>query len=238
MRLLLVGISHRTAPVDLRERVDFQTRGIAEALRGVTARGAAGEAAIVSTCNRAELYVACEDTAAARADLVSFVSEFHGVGVDELAPHVDDLHGLDAAGHLVRVAGGLDSLVVGEPQILGQVKDAHTIAAEAHTAGPVLNRLFHSSFAVGKRVRTETGLGSGAVSVSYAAAALAKKIFGDLNGRSVLVIGAGEMGKLTALHMKSQGVHTVTIVSRTLAHAARTAEAIGGARAPPLGEVR
>jgi len=237
MRLLLVGISHRTAPVDLRERVDFQTLGIADALRGVTARGAAEEAVIVSTCNRAELYIACDDTTAARTDLVRFVSEFHGIGVNELAPHIYDLHDLDAARHLFRVAAGLDSLVVGEPQILGQVKDAHTIAAEAHTAGPVLNRLFHASFAAGKRVRTETGLGSGAVSVSYAAAALARKIFGDLNGRSVLVIGAGEMGKLTALHMKSQGVHTVTIVSRSLAHAARTAEAIGGAGAAPWDEL-
>src|SRR5207249_4594769 len=119
MRLLLVGISHRTAPIDLRERVDFHTRCDAEALRGVTGRGSAEEAAIVSTCNRAELYVACEDTAAARTDLVNFVSEFHGVGLNELAPHVYDLHDLDAARHLFRVAGGLDSLVVGEPQILG-----------------------------------------------------------------------------------------------------------------------
>jgi glutamyl-tRNA reductase len=138
---------------------------------------------------------------------------------------------LEAARHLFRVAAGLDSLVVGEPQILGQVKDAHTAAAAAHTAGTFLNRLFHSSFAVGKRVRTETGLGAGAVSVGFAAVSLSKKIFGDLKGRNVLVIGAGEMGKLTAIHMKSQGVHQVTIVSRTMAHAARTAEAIGGASA-------
>src|SRR5207244_13284139 len=117
------------------------------------------------------------------------------------------------------------------PQILGQVKDAHAAATSTRSAGPVLNRLFQASFAVGKRVRTETGLGSGAVSVSFAAVALAKKIFGDLKGRIVLVVGAGEMGKLTALHMKAQGVHQVTIVSRTMAHAARTAEAIGGASA-------
>jgi len=126
---------------------------------------------------------------------------------------------------------------MGEPQILGQVKDAHTIASETRSSGPVLNRLFHSSFAVGKRVRTETGLGSGAVSVSYAAVALARKIFGDLGGRSVAVVGAGEMGKLTALHMKSQAVRHVTIVSRTMAHAARTAEAIGGASAAPWEEL-
>ena len=237
MNLLLVGISHRTAPVDVRERVDFQARGVADALRAVAGRGSTREAVVVSTCNRAELYVACDDAAATRTDLVAFLSEFHGVQASDLTPHVYDIHGLDAARHLFRVAGGLDSLVVGEPQILGQVKDAHTAAADAQTVGPVLNRLFHSSFAVGKRVRTETALGSGAVSVSYAAAALARKIFGDLRGRSVAVVGAGEMGKLTAMHMKSHGVQTVTIVSRTMAHAARTADAIGGASAAPWEEL-
>src|SRR5437868_6337670 len=237
MHLLLVGISHRTAPVELRERVDFQARGVAEALRALTERGSTREAVVVSTCNRAELYVACDEAEATRQDLIRFVSDFNAVSPAEIAPHVYEVTDLDVARHLFRVAAGLDSLVVGEPQILGQVKDAHTVATEAHTAGPVLNRLFHSSFATGKRVRTETGLGSGAVSVSYAAVALARKIFGDLGGRSVAVIGAGEMGKLTALHMKSQAVRHVTIVSRTMAHAARTAEAIGGASAAPWEEL-
>jgi glutamyl-tRNA reductase len=236
MHLLLVGISHRTAPIELRERVDFQARGLETALRTLAARSqdrAGGEMAVLSTCNRAELYVACEDVQAARAELVAFVGAFHNVDVTALEPHVYHVSDLDAAKHLFRVAAGLDSLVVGEPQILGQVKEAHGAARQAETAGPLLNRLFHSSFAVGKRVRTETGLGSGAVSVSYAAVALAKKIFGSLEGRAVVVIGAGEMGKLTAQHMKSQGVRNVTIVSRTMAHAARTADSIGGATAAP-----
>ena len=237
MHLLLVGISHRTAPVELRERIDFQARGVADALRALAERGSAREAVVVSTCNRAELYVACDEAAATRQDLVRFVSDFNGVAAGDIAPHVYDVTDLDVARHLFRVAAGLDSLVMGEPQILGQVKDAHTIATDAHTSGPVLNRLFHASFAVGKRVRTETGLGAGAVSVSYAAVALAHKIFGDLGGRSVAVIGAGEMGKLTALHMKSHAVKHVTIVSRTMAHAARTAEAIGGASAAPWEEL-
>jgi glutamyl-tRNA reductase len=168
---------------------------------------------------------------------LSFISDFHAVDPGTVSPHVYDVEDLDAARHLFRVAAGLDSLVVGEPQILGQVKEAHTAAAEAQAAGPVLNRLFHSSFAVGKRVRSETGLGSGAVSVSFAAVSLAKKIFGELKGRQVAVVGAGEMGKLTAMHMKSQGVHSITIVSRTMAHAARTAEAIGGASAAPWDEL-
>jgi glutamyl-tRNA reductase len=233
MHLLLIGISHKTAPVELRERVDFQVRGINHALEALATRGSTREAVVLSTCNRAELYVACDDITVARADVVDFVGEFHGVERLVVAPHVYDVADLEAARHLFRVAAGLDSLVVGEPQILGQVKEAHTMAGEAHTAGPVLNRLFQASFAVGKRVRAETDLGSGAVSVGYAAVSLARKIFGDLAGRSVVVIGAGEMGKLTARHMKSQGVQHVTIVSRTMAHAARTAEAIGGATAAP-----
>jgi len=237
MHLLLVGISHRTAPVDLRERVDFASRGVPAALEALAARSIAREAIVVSTCNRAEIYTACDDTGAAREELTAFLSDFHAVAHGELARHVYAVEDLEAARHLFRVAAGLDSLVVGEPQILGQVKRAHTAATDARTAGPVLNRLFHSSFGVGKRVRTETALGSGAVSVSYAAVALARKIFGDLDGRVVAVVGAGEMGKLTALHLKSQGVQHVTIVSRTVAHAARTAEAIGGASAAPWDEL-
>jgi glutamyl-tRNA reductase len=192
---------------------------------------------VLSTCNRAEVYAASDDVGAARADLAAFISDFHRIDSGELSPHLYDLADLDSARHLFRVAAGLDSLVVGEPQILGQVKEAHTLATGAQTVGPVLNRLFHSSFAAGKRVRTETGLGAGAVSVSFAAVALARKIFGDLKGRIVLVIGAGEMGKLTAQHMKSQGVQQVTIVSRTMAHAAHTAELIGGASAAPWEEM-
>src|SRR5471030_2207340 len=121
MQLLLVGISHRTAPVDLRERVDFQARGIADALRALTERGSAREAVVISTCNRAEMYVACDEAGATRQDLVRFVSDFNGVSASDVAPHVYDVTDLDVARHLFRVAVGLDSLVMGEPQILGQV---------------------------------------------------------------------------------------------------------------------
>jgi glutamyl-tRNA reductase len=237
VHLVLVGISHRTAPVELRERIDFQTRGLEPTLRALAERGTLREAVVLSTCNRAELYGVSEEIESGRAAFVDFITEFHGIDRQSLQPHVYQVADLEVARHLFRVAAGLDSLVVGEPQILGQVKEAHSAAGSSHVVGPFLNRLFHSSFAVGKRVRTETGLGSGAVSVSFAAVALAKKIFGDLKGRTVLVVGAGEMGKLTALHMKSQGVHSVTIVSRTMAHAARTAEAIGGASAAPWEEM-
>src|SRR5215213_326103 len=233
MHLLLVGISHKTAPVELRERIDFHTRGLDVALRELAPRLASGESVVLSTCNRAELYAASDQIDRARAELVQFIADYHGVDQRSLTAHLYELADVDAVRHLFRVAAGLDSLVVGEPQILGQVKEAYTAAADVRAVGPVLNRLFHSSFGVGKRVRTETALGSGAVSVSFAAMSLARKIFGDLEGRSVVVVGAGEMGKLTAMHMKAQGVTHVTIVSRTMAHAARTAEAIGGALAAP-----
>ena len=233
MRLLLVGISHRTAPVELREQLDFQTRGLDVALRTLVGQDGVHEAVVLATCNRNEVYAACDSIEPSRTGLLHFMSDFHGVDRHLVAPLAYDGVDLEAARHLFRVAAGLDSLVVGEPQILGQVKDAHAAGSQAQTIGPVLNRLFHSSFAAGKRVRTETGLGSGAVSVSYAAVSLARKIFGDLAGRHVLVVGAGEMGKLTARHMRSHGAHRVTIVSRTLTHAARTAEAIGGASAAP-----
>jgi glutamyl-tRNA reductase len=233
MHLLLIGINHRTAPVDVRERLDFQTRGLDRALGMMAAHEGIRESVVLSTCNRAELYAVCDDAGAARSQLVDFFGEFHEVDPRTIVQHLYDKADEDVVRHLFRVAAGLDSMVVGEPQILGQVKGAFTRAGELGVTGPVLNRLFHCSFAVGKRVRTETALGSGAVSVGYAAASLAKKIFGDLAGRSVLVVGAGEMGKLTALHLRSQGVHRIVIVSRSMAHAGRTAEMIGGATAAP-----
>jgi glutamyl-tRNA reductase len=237
MHLLLVGLSHRTAPIELRERIDFQARGVASALDALATRGATREAVVLSTCNRVELYGVCEDLESARATVLRFISEFHAVDPRDVEPHLYSATDTAVTSHLFRVAAGLDSMVVGEPQILGQVKEAHSAASLARSSGPLLNRLFHSSFGVGKRVRTETGLGAGAVSIGFAAVALARKIFGDLKGRNVVVIGAGEMGKLTARYLKSQGVQQVTIVSRTVAHATRTAEAIGGATAAPWEEM-
>ncbi len=232
MHLFLLGVSHRTTPVEVRERLDFAARGLDTALAALSARPSTGEAVVLSTCNRAEIYVACDEVDAARSDLLAFLAEYHGLEADAVVPHLYELVDGAAAHHLFRVAGGLDSLVVGEPQILGQVKDAFSAAAERGTAGPVLNKVFPWSFTVGKRVRTETGLSEGAVSVSFAATALAKKIFGDLAGRTVLVIGAGEMGKLTAQHLKAQGVGRMIITSRTLAHATSLAESIGGQPVP------
>jgi glutamyl-tRNA reductase len=147
-------------------------------------------------------------------------------------PHLFSHDSEAAVRHLFRVAAGLDSIVVGEPQILGQVKDAFQAAAEHHRAGPVLSKLFHWSFLVGKRVRTETGLGEGAVSVSFAAVALARKIFGQLNGRRVLVVGAGEISTLTAQHLRANGVGEILVTSRTQAHAEALAASVNGRSVP------
>ncbi|MDE3154142.1 MAG: glutamyl-tRNA reductase [Acidobacteriota bacterium] len=219
MQILLVGVSHRTAPIDIRERLDFSSRGLDQALHELMARRIGREAVVLSTCNRAEIYVACDSAERTKRELGAFISDFHEVPPAALTPHLYDKVDAEAVQHLFRVAAGLDSLVVGEPQILGQVKDAFSVAGDQGAAGPLLTRLFHSSFVVGKRVRAETALAEGAVSVSYAAVSLAKKIFGRLQGRRVLVVGAGEMGKLTAVHLKAQGIEEIVITSRTLAHA-------------------
>jgi len=232
MQLLLVGVSHRTAPVELRERLDFSAKGVDRALTALAESPSHHETTIVSTCNRVELYVCCDETATARAAIQQFLSDFHGIPGEQLAPHLYAKTGHDAVTHLFRVASGLDSLVVGEPQVLGQVKEAFGLASQLGCTGTLLNKLFHSAFAVGKRVRSETALSEGAVSVSYAAVALAKKIFGNLKGRTVLVLGAGEMGKLTAIHMQAQGIGRLIITSRTAAHAASLADSIGGTAMP------
>lgn len=228
MHLLLLGASHRTAPVELRERLDFSSRGLDAAIRALSERGAGSEAVVVSTCNRAELYVACEEPAQAVDVLLGFLADFHRLPAEQIRPHLYSHVDHDAARHLFRVSSGLDSMVVGEPQILGQIKEAYGVAASLRTAGPLLNKLFHWAFGVGKRVRRETALAEGAVSVSFAAVSLARKIFGDLQGRRVLVVGAGEMGKLTAIHLKAQGVASIAIASRTASHAEQLAEQVGG----------
>jgi glutamyl-tRNA reductase len=231
MRLFAVGISHRTAPVELRESVDFARRGLESALQALAAHGVSQETVMLSTCNRAEVYAVAETDAAADA-ITRFFSDYHGVDPAVLARHFYAHRGIDAARHLFRVAAGLDSLVVGEPQILGQVKTAYSTASDLHFAGTITHRLFHAAFAVGKRVHSETGLGEGAVSVSYAAIELARKIFGDLAGLSVVILGAGEMAELTGVHLRAQKVKQITIASRTLASAEALARQLEGRAVP------
>ncbi len=236
MHLFLLGVSHRTAPVDLREQLDFSSRDLGAAVEALATRPGAAESVVLSTCNRSEVYVASSDPVGARDEIVAFLCEYHGLPQEAFAQHLFSLTDAEAAAHLFRVAAGLDSLVVGEPQILGQVKDAFQVAADRRCAGPLLSRAFHWAFGVGKRVRTETSLGEGAVSVSFAAVALARKIFGRLEGRRVLVIGAGEISKLTAQHLRSHGVGEIVITSRTASHAEVLAEAVAG-RAVPWSEL-
>jgi glutamyl-tRNA reductase len=231
MRLFAIGLSHRTAPVELRECVDFGRTGVDAALAALATRGVGTEAVVLSTCNRAEIYAVGEDDGTADA-VQRFFSEYHGVPEARLADHLFVRRGADVARHLFRVSAGLDSLVVGEPQILGQVKSAYSTASGQKCTGALTNRLFHSAFNVGKRVRSETGLGEGAVSVSYAAIALARKIFGDLKGLHVLILGAGEMAKLTGVHMQAQHVAGITIASRTLSTAERLASQLGATAVP------
>jgi glutamyl-tRNA reductase len=232
VHLFLLGVSHRTAPVDLRERLDFSSRDVGAAVEALATRPCAAESVVLSTCNRSEIYVASSDPTRAREELVDFLSDYHQLPRDVFLPHLFAYDDAEAARHLFRVSAGLDSLVVGEPQILGQVKDAFQAAAQRQCTGPLLGKVFDWAFGVGKRVRTETTLGEGAVSVSYAAVALARKIFGRLQGRRVLVIGAGEISTLTAQHLKSQGVAEIAITSRTAAHAEALAEAVEGTAVP------
>ena len=235
MRLLVVGLSHRTAPVELRECVDFaQRRARRGARRRWPSAALASESVVLSTCNRAEVYAVVESEAASRPRLRRFFSDYHQLDHGEMAQH---LYALASAAtrrrHLFRVAAGLDSLVVGEPQILGQVKAAYTTASDACSSPARCSTACstpRSRSASG--CGSETGLGEGAVSVSYAAIALAKKIFGKLSGLGVLVLGAGEMAELTAVHLQAQQVRQITIASRTLAAAEDLAARLGAAAVP------
>jgi glutamyl-tRNA reductase len=232
MHLFLLGVSHKTAPVELRERLDFSSRDVGAAVEALAAKSSAVESVLLSTCNRSEVYVATGATGRTRDEIVQFLADYHQLPVETFTPHLFSFEDTEAARHLFRVAAGLDSLVVGEPQILGQVKEAYQAASERRCTGPMLMKLFDWSFAVGKRVRTETALGEGAVSISFAAVALARKIFGRLHGRRVLVIGAGEISSLTAQHLRGHGVGEIQITSRTATHAETLASAVGGRSVP------
>ena len=232
MHLFLLGASHHSAPVDLRERIDFSRRGVVEALDRLNRISTIAEAAVLSTCNRSEIYTVCNDPEQVSRDLTAFTSSFHDIPESEVKPHLYGRTDADVARHLFRVVAGLDSLVVGEPQIAGQVKDAYQLALERGYTGALLNRMFHCSFGVGKKVRTDTRLGEGAVSVSYAAISLARKIFGNLAELRSLIVGAGEMAELTATHLKAQNVGHISVANRTPAHATTLATKVDGTAVP------
>jgi glutamyl-tRNA reductase len=215
MHIIVVGLSYNTASLEIREKVAFVPNRIEQPLRELVSLPDIAEAIILSTCNRVEIYAATHDIAGGIARIKRFMADFHNLPFDLVEPHLYGLHGEDAIRHVFRVASSLDSMVMGEPQILGQVKSAYGYAAEFKTSGIILNRFMHKAFSVAKRVRNETRIASSAVSVAFAAVELAKKIFDDLSDKTVMLIGAGEMGELAAKHFINSGVRGVLVANRT-----------------------
>ncbi|MEO3678471.1 glutamyl-tRNA reductase [Rheinheimera sp. FR7-31] len=225
MAIFALGINHKTAPVALREQVAFAPEQLPEALRELTTLTSISDAVILSTCNRTELYF--NGSASQAEQVIVWLAQFHAVNAAELQPHLYLHQDNAAAEHLMQVAAGLDSLVLGEPQILGQVKQAYNQARNAGTVNPQFERLFQKTFAVAKQVRTDTDIGANAVSVAFAAVSLARQIFGNLSKVKVLLIGAGETIELVAKHLKEQGAAQLTVANRTYERAVLLADQFG-----------
>ncbi len=233
MNIIAVGLNHRTASVELREQLAVTESRLAEALARLKRWPGVAEGIILSTCNRVELYAIVKDTAQGFDSLREyFLKIAPTVSLEELAPNLYYFDGHDAIRHLFRVTASLDSMVVGEPQILGQVKEAFETALTQKATGVVLNKIVKKAISVGKRVRTETGIAESAVSVSYAAVELAKKIFQNLAGKTVLLIGAGEMAKLAARHLIQSGMQHVMITTRNYELAVDVAKRFNGLPVP------
>jgi glutamyl-tRNA reductase len=235
--IAIVGLSHRTSDLPLREAMAFAQDGLAAALARLRAEARLSGAMILSTCNRVELYGQAEDADRLEERLADFLCAFHGRQRAELDAFVYRLAGAEAVRHAFRVAASLDSMVLGEPQILGQVKEAYRIAEEAGALGSGLIALRNRSLAAAKRARNETGIGQNAVSVSYVAVELARKIFGSLRDRNVLLVGTGKMSGLAARHLVSGGARATVLGMRTMDHAVELAATLGG-RAAPLSALR
>ncbi|WP_458524943.1 glutamyl-tRNA reductase [Onishia taeanensis] len=226
MTLLALGINHKTAAVEVREQVAFTPAQLEAALTELRALPEVQEAALLSTCNRTELYCVIERDG--EAAILDWLSRFHALGVEQLTAAAYHYLDGDAARHLMRVAVGLDSMVLGEPQILGQLKDAYQAARTHQGLGGELERLFQHTFAVAKQVRTETGIGENPVSVAYAAVSMASRIFDDFRRSTALLIGAGETIELVARHLREAGVRQLIVANRTRERAAHLADAFGG----------
>ena len=233
--IVVVGLSHQTAPLEVREALACPRERMGEALERLREESGLAEAMILSTCNRVEIYGRAPESVAEPA--AEFLARFHGRRLDELESYLYRLEGEPAVRHAFRVAASLDSMVLGEPQIFGQVKQAYEAAEEAGALGSVLNTLRNRSFAAAKRARTETAIGRNAVSVSHVAVELARKIFGDLRDRSVLLVGAGKMSEVAARQMVRDGARATVLGGRTLERAEQLAAALGG-RAAPLEALR
>src|SRR2546425_4436945 len=209
MKLAIGGLSQKTAPVEIRERLAFNSDVLRTALTSLVGREDVSEAMILSTCNRVEVVAESPDDRMIR----EFICEFHQIPQDSVSNHLYSYRNADAIRHVFRVTASLDSMVIGEPQILGQVKEAYRIAMDAGTVGMHLTALMNRAFAVAKKVRSETGISQSAVSVSYAAVELARKIFGELSGKTVMIIGASKMGELAAKHLRRAGASSVLVTN-------------------------
>ncbi|MFC1779852.1 glutamyl-tRNA reductase [Thermodesulfobacteriota bacterium] len=232
MHIVIIGLSHKTAPVEIREKLAFAPTAMERPLRQMLELPTITEGLIVSTCNRVELCAVTKEPDAAIAELRRFLAEYHEVSPEEINENLFDYQGEEAIRHLFRVSSSLDSMVLGEPQILGQIKTAYGYAAEFKTAGLILNRFLHKAFSVAKRVRTETAIASNAVSVSFAAVELARKIFDRLDNKGVMIIGAGEMCELAARHFVANGISKVLVTNRTFERAEKLAAEFNGKAVP------
>lgn len=236
MKIFICGMSHRTATVALRERLAVSDQDLPKALEMLKNLAGLEEVAVLGTCNRFEIYGVSSEPMRDPRRLEPFLTEFFGLSAADLAPHLYLYDEPDTVLHLMRVASSLDSQIIGEGQILGQVKDAFRNASDLGTTGKLLNKLFQRAIEVGKRVRTETEIGSIPVSISSAAVDLARRIFGNLAERSVLVVGVGEMSETTLRHLAAQGTRDITVTNRTLVRASSLATLFGG-RAVPLDQL-
>lgn len=228
MKLVNIGINHKTAPLDIREKLAFPSEKIPVALATLLDQQILDEALILSTCNRVEIYGASSRPEIALHQLQQFLSNFHDMPLESFQDFLYLHSGEEAVLHGFEVASSLDSMVLGEPQIMGQMKDAYELASEAGSVGGVLNRYLHRVFHVAKKIRTDTEIASGPVSVSYMAVLLAKKIFGDLKNKKVLLVGAGKMGQLASKHLKSQGVAEIWVANRNFEKAKEIAKVCDG----------
>jgi glutamyl-tRNA reductase len=226
MPLITLGINHKTAPLELRERLAFTPQTLPEALSSLKKLGAVEEASILSTCNRTELY--CVTSSDIDQEIIHWFSQFHGLEVDQIKEHLYLHKHEETIRHAMEVASGLDSMVLGEPQIAGQMKEAYALANKNGTIGQLLGKLFQRAFAVSKQVRTDTDIGSSPVSVAFAAVSLAKQIFGDLKQTTVLLVGAGETIELATRHLHSQGVGNIIIANRSVERAQTLADEFNG----------
>ena len=223
--LITLGLNHKTAPLDLRERLAFTPQSLPEALNSLYKLKGVEEAAIVSTCNRTELYCAVDNN---DPSLIDWFSQYHGIDASKVKDHLYIYKHEDTIRHAMEVASGLDSMVLGEPQIAGQMKDAYASANQQGTIGQLLGKLFQHAFTVAKQVRTDTEIGSSPVSVAFAAVSLAKQIFGELNESTALLIGAGDTIELTARHLHSKGIKHIIVANRSLDRAQNLADEFDG----------